>query len=565
MLAEIYVENFALIEHLQIEFFSGLNIITGETGAGKSLLTDAVGMLLGGKGDKDFIRHGTEKARIEGTFSGPFSPAVNAFCEENGIDSDTIVVSREMNVDGKNTVRLNGRRITLSFLEQLAPMLMNIHSQTEHFSLFKEEEQLLLLDRFGGALVSEQKERVKATFCEWQERKKAYSDLRSKVADREKRLDYLCFQRKELEALHLISGEDEALRDEIQLLSSGASRYEEAQSVYAALNGDDKEGAVDLVYQAVQSLGRIAEKDSSVDALMKSLNDAYYALEDMREEITAYRDHIDVDPYRLEELETRLSEIKKAEKKYHTDVAGMIAYQKQVAEEIASLEDSDYFLEKAEAEEKAAYDDFFREADALTVLRSEVGKKLSVAIEEQLHDMKLPNARFAVTLHDAPLSAEGKDSVIFMATMNKGESLRPLAKVASGGEISRVLLGTKIILGKIDEVQTMIFDEIDSGLGGETATRVGEKLQLLAGGMQVFAVTHSPLVAVFADHHYYIEKREEDDRVTVHLTNLNAEDVRHEIARMLSGDRYSEISLHQADELIENCKINKGDSKWKQS
>lgn len=559
MLAEIYVENFALIEHLQIEFFSGLNIITGETGAGKSLLTDAVGMLLGGKGDKDFIRHGTEKARIEGTFSGPFSPAVNAFCEENGIDCDTIVVSREMNVDGKNTVRLNGRRITLSFLEQLAPMLMNIHSQTEHFSLFKEEEQLLLLDRFGGAPVSEQKERVKTTFCEWQERKKAYSDLQSKVADREKRLDYLCFQRKELEALHLLPGEDEALRDEIQLLSSGASRYEEAQSVYVALNGDDKEGAVDLVYQAVQSLGRIAEKDSSVDVLMKSLNDAYYALEDMREEITAYRDHIDVDPYRLEELETRLSEIKKAEKKYHTDVAGMIAYQKQVAEEIASLEDSDYFLERAEAEEKAAFDVFYQEAEALTALRLEVGKKLSVAIEEQLHDMKLPNARFAVALHDAPLSVEGKDSITFMATMNKGEDLRPLAKVASGGEISRVLLGTKIILGKIDEVQTMIFDEIDSGLGGETATRVGEKLRLLAGGMQVFAVTHSPLVAVFAEHHYYIEKCEENDRVTVNLKKLEHSEIRCEIARMLSGDRHSEISLHQADELMEHCRINKGE------
>lgn len=554
MLAEIYVENFALIEHLQIEFFSGLNIITGETGAGKSLLTDAVGMLLGGKGDKDFIRHGTEKARIEGTFLGPFSPAVNTFCEEHGLDHETIVVSREMNVEGKNTVRLNGRRITLSFLEQLAPMLMNIHSQTEHFSLFKEEEQLLLLDRFGGAGIAEQKERVKATFLTWQEAKKAYSELRRRIDDREKRLDYLSFQSKELEALHLIPGEDEALRDEIQLLSSGASRYDAAREVYEALNGEGGEGAVELVYRAVQELTHIGEKDPSVKGLMESLNDAYYALEDVREEIAGYRDRIDVDPYRLEELETRLSEIKKAEKKYHTDVEGIIAYQKQIAEEIAALEDSDYFLEKAEAEEKAAYEGFYREAEALTALRFDEGKRLSAAIEEQLHDMKLPDARFAVSLQEAPLSAEGKDVITFMATMNKGEELRPLAKVASGGEISRVLLGTKIILGKLDEVQTMIFDEIDSGLGGETAARVGEKLRLLAGGIQVFAVTHSPLVAAFADHHYYIEKQEKNNRVTVELMKLKPEEVRHEIARMLSGDRYSEISLHQADALLETAK-----------
>lgn len=554
MLAEIYVENFALIEKLQIEFASGLNIITGETGAGKSLLTDAVGMLLGGKGDKDMIRHGTGRSLIEGTFSGPFSDAVNAFCEENGIDRDTIVISREMNAEGKNTVRLNGRRVTLSFLEQLTPMLMNIHSQTEHFSLFKEEEQLLLLDRFGGASILSQKEKVKEKYLLWQEAKKEYTELLRKVSDREKRLDYLRYQQKELQGYNLTLGEDEEIRDELKLLASGASRYDDAQSVYNALNGSGGEGAVDLLYQAVNDLQRIAEKDSSVAKLAAALNDAYYTLEDIRDEILDYRDNIDTDPYRLEELETRLSEIKKAEKKYHSDVAGIIAYQKEIEEEIAAFEDADYYLEKAEAKEKDAYDLFYTEAAALSELRLAVGKDLSFAIEEQLHDMKLPNARFAVTLYDAPLSQEGKDGVTFMATMNKGEELRPLAKVASGGEISRVLLGTKIILGKIDEVQTMIFDEIDSGLGGETAARVGEKLRLLGEGIQVFAVTHSPLVAVYADHHYYIEKKEEKDRVIVTLNTLDKADVRREIARMLSGDRDSEVSLSQADDLLKSAK-----------
>lgn len=546
MLAEIYVENFALIEKLQMEFYPGLNIITGETGAGKSLLTDAVGMLLGGKGDKDLIRYGTGKALVEGTFSGPFSGAVNCFCKENGIDSETIVVSREMNLDGKNVVRINGRRVTLGFLEELAPRLMNIHSQTEHFSLFREEEQLLLLDRFGGETVSAQKTAVRQSYLTWQEKKKELNELKTKLADREKRLDYLHFQRKELEALKLVPGEDETLREEVALLSSGALRYEEAQSVYRALN----DGAVDDVYSAMESLKRIAEKDSSVEELLKTLNDVYYTLEDVRDEALTYRDHIEVDPARLEEAENRLSELKRIEKKYHADLEGVIAYQREIEKEIAAFEDSDYYIEKAEKEEQTACRDFLKEADALTAIRAQWGERLSKAIEKQLHDMKLPDARFAVSLYDTAPSAEGKDGVVFMATMNKGEDLRPLAKVASGGEISRVLLGTKIILGKIDEVQTMIFDEIDSGLGGETAARVGEKLKLLGDDLQVFAVTHSPLVAAYADEHYYIEKREEQGRVRVHLTHLDREAIRREIARMLSGDRESEISLQQADLLL---------------
>ena len=554
MLAEIYVENFALIESLQMEFHSGLNIITGETGAGKSLLTDAVGMLLGGKGDKDLIRQGTGKALIEGTFSGPFSAAVNDFCAENGIEGDLLVVSREMNADGKNTVRLNGRRITLAFLEQLSPLLMNIHSQTEHFSLFKEEEQLLLLDRFGGEAVSAQKNKVKDAYFRWQKAKKELNELSRKLSEKEKRLDYLNFQLKELQGLGLSPGEEESLREEIRLLSTSASRYEDAQRVYAALNGGEYGGAVSLVYDAVEMLKSIADRDPSLKELARGLQDAYYTLEDTREEMLAYKDGIEVDPYRLEEMETRLSDIKKAEKKYHTDAEGIIAYQKEVEEELAAFEDADFYIEKAEKKEKETFFGFSEEAEILTALRREVGERLSSAIEEQLHDMKLPNARFAVSLWDGTLSPEGKDGVTFMATMNKGEDLRPLAKVASGGEISRVLLGTKIILGKIDEVQTMIFDEIDSGLGGETAARVGEKLRLLGKDLQVFAVTHSPLVAAYADHHYYIEKNEENSRVVVKLNQLKEGENRMEIARMLSGDRHSEVSLHQADELLSAAK-----------
>jgi DNA repair protein RecN (Recombination protein N) len=554
MLAEIYVENFALIEKMQIEFHEGLNIITGQTGAGKSLLTDAVGMLLGGKGDKDLIRQGTGKALVEGTFSGPFSNAVNEFCFENGVAEDTIVISREMNSEGKNIVRINGRRVTLSLLEEVAPLLMNIHSQTEHFSLFKEEEQLFLLDRFGGEEIVSQKEKVCNAFRLWQEKNKTLTELKSKVSDRERRLDYLRYQQKEIEEFHLVAGEADAVREETALLASSSNRYEEAHLVYSILRGDENGSVVDGLYQAMNSVTAISEKDKTMAKTASSLSDLYYALEDITESILAYRDGIEIDPQRLEELENRLSEIKKAEKKYHNDVAGILFYLEEIESEIASLEDADFYMEKAEEEERTAHHQFLTEAEDLSRLRFDTGKVLSVAIERELKEMMLPHARFDVVLRDVSPSDNGKDAVTFMATMNKGEDLRPLAKVASGGEISRVLLGTKIILANLDAVGTMIFDEIDSGLGGETASRVGEKLKLLGKGIQVFAVTHSPLVAVYADYHYYFQKTQQHGRVSVHLETLAKKDVRHEIARMLSGSKNSEVSLNQADVLLTAAK-----------
>ncbi len=550
MLAEIYVENFALIENLQIEFHEGLNIITGQTGAGKSLLTDAVGLLLGGKSDKDLIRQGTGKALVEGTFSGPFSAAVQDFCRENDVMGDTVVISREMSSEGKNTVRLNGRRITLSLLEELTPLLMNIHSQTEHFSLFKEEAQLQLLDSFGGEKIVTQKERVGEAFLLWQERKSALTELKRNMSDRERRLDYLCYQQKEIQGFHLMSGEEETVRETIALLASSVSRYEEAQLIYASLRGDENGNVIDGLYQAMNAAGRIAQNDQALEKTASSLQDLYYTVEDISEEVLNYRDTIEMDPRRLEDLENRLSEIRRAEKKYNRDVEGILNYLQEIEAEIAALTDADIYMEQAEREEAEAYQRFFATAAELSSLRSQTGKRLADAIEKELKELMLPDARFDVVLRDAPVSAQGKDSVTFMATMNKGEDLRPLAKVASGGEISRVLLGAKIILADLDAIGTMIFDEIDSGLGGETAARVGEKLKRLGEGIQVFAVTHSPLVAAYADHHYYIEKKEESGRVSVHLKTLSKKDIRHEIARMLSGDGNSTISLHQADALL---------------
>lgn len=550
MLAEIYVENFALIEKLQIEFHSGLNILTGETGAGKSLLTDAVGMLNGGKGDRDLIRRGTGKALVEGTFRGPFSAGIIDFCNEAGIDSELIVISREMNTEGKNVVRVNGRRVTLSFLEELSPMLMNMHSQTEHFSLFQEDAQLILLDRFGGEEILAQKEKTKSAYRNWQEKKTELNDVKAKISDREERLDFLKYRCREIEAYHFMPDEEESVRAEIALLASGKARYEDAQLIYEALNGNNG-GAVAALYDSLEAIKRISQKDAEMADKAEALNDIYYSLADIADEIGAYKGSIEIDPIRLEDLEQRLSDIKKAEKKYGRDIPGILEYYREMQAEIETLTDSEFVLENLTKAEQAALADLKAEAEALTEIRKKFGQALAEAIQLQLREMYLPNAEFSVAFQDIPLSAEGKDKIIFMASMNKGEELKPLAKVASGGEISRVLLAAKIILGKLDAVQTMIFDEIDSGLGGETAGKIGEKLKVLGNDLQVFAVTHSPLVAAYADHHYYIQKQEHNDRVTVGVTELTQEQIPTEIARMLSGDKNSAVSLKQAEELLQ--------------
>lgn len=550
MLSELYVENFALIEKLKTEFRPGLNIITGETGAGKSLLTDAVGMLSGAKGDRDFIRRGTDRALVEGTFTGPFSQGVKDFCAENGIDDDVIVISREMNAEGKNAVRINGRRVNLSLLSRLSPMLMNLHSQTEQFALFKEEEQLKLLDRFGGDALAEAKNRTERAFSVWQEKRKLLIDLVKKSKEGEKRLDYLRYQYDEIEAFRLKEGEAEELREEAKLLSTGAARRGRADEICGLLLGDRESGVIEELFCVRDILERIAADDSAVKPMLESVKDAYYALEDAGREIQGYRDGIDVDADRLEEVEERLSVIRRAEKKYHEDAAGILRYQKELQAEMELYGDMEFHISAAKKEELAARKDFVETAAVLTELRKKEGERLSSAIEEQLHELRLPDARFSVSLYEVPVSAAGRDGVTFMATMNRGEDLKPLSKVASGGEISRVLLGSKIILAETDEVGTMIFDEIDSGLGGETASRVGGKLKLLAGDIQVLAVTHSPLVAAYAGDHFYIEKKEENGRTAVYLTSLDRSGHRAEIARMLSGSAASEISLRQADDLI---------------
>lgn len=545
MLAELYVKNFALIENLQIEFHEGLNVITGETGAGKSLLTDAVGLLMGGRADKDFIRYGCKRALVEGTFTGPFSSYLNEILAENDMAEDTIVIGREISAEGKNLCRMNGRRVSLSFLETLVPMLMNLHSQTEHFSLLQEEHQLSLLDRFGGERILAAKVDLSMAYDVWLEASNQRKALEQKNQDRERQMDFLKFRIDELRSLNLHQGEEEELRHEIALLSSSDRRYSESEAIFHALSD-----ATESLYNAVEAAKRACDFDESLISSAESLSEAYYTVEDASDFYRHYRDNIDSDPVRLNEAEERLDLILRMEKKYHKDCDGILAELASMERALEAFEDFDYHVDCLRKEEDAARNVLTEKAQELTDLRVAAAERLSALILEEIRGLMLPNAVFQVALEEQSLTREGKDRVMFMISMNKGEQMKPLSKVASGGEMSRILLGIKVILAKMDQIDTMIFDEIDSGLGGKTAAKVGEKLRLLSRNIQVFSVTHSAIVASCADYHYRIEKHDENGRTVTTITELVEEERKREIARMLSGDEDSEVSLSQAESLM---------------
>lgn len=554
MLAELYVENFALIEKLQIEFESGLSIISGETGAGKSLLTDAVSLLVGGSGDKNMIRSGASKALVEATFTGPFSASLQTLLADNGVDEQELIISRELQREGKNICRLNGRRVSLRFLEEMGPYLLNQHSQMEQLSLFKEARQLELLDRFGGEPLLHQANVVAKLYESWKRSQADLSAFMDKERDREQRLDFLEYQKGELLELNLRLDnptELEELRREIHLLRNSTTLFEESKRAYDALYRDEGDTASEQLYEALTAVGVLLRYDETLRPLYESLEEIYYKVEDIAEQVRSYREGVDVDPLRLEEAESRLDKLERTIRKYNTDEAGLVRLLSTLTDEIAALEDYDSQIARLQQEEQRQFQHFQAEAEILTSLRRQTAQELSRAIVVELRELALNDAVFEIAMRDTAPTPSGVDAVTYMVSLNRGEVPGPLHRIVSGGELSRILLALKVIFARLDGVGTMIFDEIDSGIGGRTATKVGEKIKVISKDVQVLAVTHSPLIAAYADHHYYIEKTTLQERVVIVVTKLDGEAIPREIARMLSGDQHSEASLLQAKELLE--------------
>lgn len=549
MLYEIYAENFALISTLRMSLGEGMNALTGETGAGKSLLIDAVSLLIGGRGSDNFIRSGCDKCLLEGIFLPPYPQPAVAFLQEHDIDAeDNLILSRELVRGGRSIARINGRPANLSLLRELGRMLINIHGQQEHMLLLDEEQQLLLLDSFSADIAAPLAATAQA-YQQLQQVKRQVAEFENGREQRALRMDELHYLIDELEQAELQPGEDEQLSAEAHLLAHGEKLFQLAGEAVSALN--DSGAAVDSLNSAMAVVKNVAALDPQAEELSARLQSVFFETEDLARELAAYRDRVDLDAYRLEAVDARLSMLNKLKKKYQASLEGLMQLLAQSKSELAELESfslSGAALYQAQQQAETAYDQAARQ---LSAARSQAARLLGEAVTRELHALAMPAATFRVDLPAAAPSLHGNERALFMIQPNTGEPLLPVAKIASGGELSRIVLGLKVILAQLDTVPTLIFDEVDTGLSGKALVSVAQRIALVGENAQALVVTHNAVMAAAAAHQIMIEKHEEAGRTVVAAHSLSESERIDEIARMIAGDKAGATTRSQAKEMLE--------------
>jgi DNA repair protein RecN (Recombination protein N) len=556
MLVELRAENYAVIDHAIAVFGPGLNLLTGETGAGKSILVDALALLMGGKSSAEVVRHGADKAVVACVFES--THGAEAILEENGIDAEgnEIILRREILSNGKGRVFVNNQPATVAVLKQLAPELALVHAQTETLTSFDQAQQRILLDRFGGIST----EAVAEAYARWGAAHRKLDELLQGEQDRLRMVDLWSYQRKEIEAARLEPGEDEALETEKRVLANAEKLYAAAMSAFDQLyeGGASAEGALRAALRNVEELARY---DARFTEAAQQLESARATLGDVSASLRDYAEGINASPERLAEIEDRLAAIDRLKRKYGQTVTEVIAFGEEVAVKLAEVEDRDEILKALRADLEAAAKAYKSAASALGTERKAAATKLAKLAETQINSLAM-KVRFevAVTTNEqqSHWTGAGWDQVEYRIATNAGEPLKPLAEIASGGEMSRVMLALKVSVEegavkpkkKFPTPRTLVFDEIDIGIGGRAADAVGQKLKSLSKGQQVLCVTHLPQIAAFADQHFLIDKREADGRTKTNIRLLDQRASTHEVARMLSGATVTETSLQHATQMI---------------
>lgn len=550
MLVELAVENFALVEKVRLPFGAGLNLLTGETGAGKSILLDALGMVLGERATGDLVRHGCDKARVEAVFQMDETPEPRLLqaLESTGIELEDglLILSRELTAAGKSQARVNGRPITVGTLKTLGDALVDIHGQHEHQSLMAVERHTDLLDLWAGADVQKKKATVLEAYEAARAARREWEALLRDARERARTLDLLSYQRDEIEAAAPKVGEDEDLAAEKLKLGSAERLHAAAQSAYSALRDS---GAIEALSSAVGEIERASRLDPSLSSLLETLQSALYAADDAARDVRTYRDSVEFQPERLEEIEARLDILKTLKRKYGEGLAEVLAYHTEISERLETLENAEERLGQLERATKDAEAELARRCATLTEARKKAAAPFAKAIQTELKDLAMAATRFSVSIEPKEPGASGADAVEFLISPNPGEPLRPLAKIASGGELSRLMLALKSVMARNIAPPVMVFDEIDSGIGGRTGTILAEKLHTLAGRAQTLCITHLPQIAAKGDVHFFIEKRVEGKRTVIHVAPLGGEARVSEIARMLGGEATEAVVKH-ARELL---------------
>ena len=548
MLELLHIENIAIIEAADIEFAPGFNALTGETGAGKSIVIDSLSAVLGQRTSRELIRTGAEKAFVSAAFSG----TVPELTETLGIQPEadgTLLLQREIQTDGKNVCRVNGRPVTVGQLRALGARLLNIHGQHDGQQLLDEEQHIVYLDSFG---------RVETLAITYAEKYKDFTDIRRQIgalqmdeAEKARRVDTLQYQIEELRRAKLTPGEEEELTARRGMLRNAEKFLDAVAGADYALNGDDSGGgALSALRQAQDTLSGVRHLDDAFGQLYERLGEAYSEVYDIAATVEDKRGELDVSPGELDRVESRMDLLYRLKKKYGATVEDMLDYQARCEAELAQIEDAGDTLARLEQALSKAEKEARQAAQALSDARKAAAEQLTSQILAELQQLDMGKIRFAVDFAEKPLDSDGMDTVRFLMSANVGEELRPIHKIASGGELARIMLAMKNVLSEQDHVGTMVFDEVDTGVSGRAAQKVAEKMARISRRKQVLCVTHLPQLAAMADTHFSVEKGERGGRTYTEVRRLDREQRRRELARLTGGSHVSQTMLDGAEELL---------------
>ncbi len=562
MLNTLTVWNFALLEHIQIEFDKGLNILTGETGAGKSILIDALGAMLGSRLSTDLIRNGRDWLRVEAVFSLENQSKVVEFLERNAIDTadGELIITRQITSGGRGSILINGCHTTLAVLKSLGTLLVDIHGQNENLSLLKPENQFALLDESESGL-REALSLYSDSYGAFRDAEKRLQEKESASSDYEQRLDMLRWQIQEIENAGLQENEDEELQRAINKMSNAEKISRHITSACELLYGGSNSGigVVSGLEEAVESLRALGRFDDSLDEVASILGEAAIQVREAGYEVRDYADSLEFDPRLLDKLQGRMDVIDRLRKKYGATIADILAYYDKCQQELANIENYDEDIAALQAEVDAARAKAVEAAARVTELRRGAAADLSAAVEGHLTALGMPDASFVISVEPSEsLGANGQDRLEILFSANPGQEPRPIQKVASGGELSRIALAIKTVTASRDtSPASMVFDEIDTGIGGKTARMVAERIAMVAVGKQVLCITHLPQIACMADNHLYISKSVVDNQTSTSVRSLTEGERINEIARMASGANVSSAALDNAREMLAYAKLKK--------
>jgi len=579
MLTELSIRNLAVIEKVRLHCKSGFHVLTGETGAGKSIVIDALGLIVGGRGSSELVRYGCDKAEIEALFDVPADHPVRDVLARLGIEApldEAFVIRREITAQGKSSARINGQIVNLSMLREIGERLVNIHGQHEHQSLLKADEHLELLDAYGDKTIASVKNAYRASYDGYMKKRKELRELRDRSMQSLQMADLYKFQVDEIAAARLKPNEDTDLADERKKLANAEKLYATVSDAYEALYGSG--GGLTGMGKALNRFRDVAAFDPAVLLpLHEQMQSAYYQLEDAAYQLRDYRENIEFNPVRLDQIEQRLDLIGGLRKKYGSTIEEILLYLHNAQAELNTIENKDSLIEQLEAELAAESVQLSKLAAELSDKRREAAGKLAAEIENELRDLHMERTKFEVCIaaaesedgidfegRNVKFTRDGIDDVEFMMAPNPGEPLRPLAKIASGGELSRIMLALKAIFARIDRVPALVFDEVDTGVSGRAAQAIAEKMSQLSRQCQVFAITHLPQVASMADAHYAIRKTVDGERTFTNVTDLDDAQRAEELARMIGGASVTESALQHSHEMLAMASAKKS-SPWQQA